>query len=213
MGIVDDNWPATVGLFTGIFAKEAVVGTLDAIYSQMDLRAEAEISDEEPKVVFDFWQGIINAFAAIPAGYEGFWDGLKDPLGLSSAIDEVDEIDSGSYSTMVSHFGEHGKHAAVSYLLFILIYAPCVAALAAIYREIGMRWMLLAVLYLTTLAWVMATIYFQVATFTVNPSSSASWLAVCAAICASFFIGLRIAGGKNSKKESARKKASLKTNA
>ena len=30
LGIQEDNWPATVGLFTGIFAKEAVVGTLDA---------------------------------------------------------------------------------------------------------------------------------------------------------------------------------------
>jgi ferrous iron transport protein B len=34
MGIEQDNWPATVGIFTGVFAKEAVVGTLDAIYLQ-----------------------------------------------------------------------------------------------------------------------------------------------------------------------------------
>ncbi|MCK4654717.1 MAG: Fe(2+) transporter permease subunit FeoB, partial [Candidatus Cloacimonetes bacterium] len=48
MGISSNNWPATVGLFTGIFAKEAVVGTLDALYSQLDETKEAE---EE----FDFW--------------------------------------------------------------------------------------------------------------------------------------------------------------
>ena len=36
IGISRDNWPATVGLFTGIFAKESVVGTLNAIYSQLD---------------------------------------------------------------------------------------------------------------------------------------------------------------------------------
>ena len=30
MGISSDNWPATVGIFTGLLAKEAVVGTLDA---------------------------------------------------------------------------------------------------------------------------------------------------------------------------------------
>ncbi len=35
MGIEKDNWPATVGIFTGVLAKEAVVGTLDALYSQM----------------------------------------------------------------------------------------------------------------------------------------------------------------------------------
>jgi len=32
IGITDDNWPATVGLFTGIFAKEAVVGTINSLY-------------------------------------------------------------------------------------------------------------------------------------------------------------------------------------
>lgn len=205
MGIEDENWPATVGLFTGIFAKEAVVGTLDAIYAQIDVRTEAEaaIAAEEPEEAFDFWNGIIGAFAAIPEGYEGFWDGLKDPLGLSGAVEEVDEAEAGSYSTMVSHFGEHGKHAAFAYLLFILIYAPCVAALAAIYREIGMRWMLLAVSYLTLLAWVTATLYFQITIFTVNPGASATWIGVCVAICVAFFVGLRIAGNSSDKKEVA----------
>ncbi|MBL8666558.1 MAG: Fe(2+) transporter permease subunit FeoB, partial [Rhodospirillales bacterium] len=35
MGITEDNWPATVGMITGIFAKEAVVGTLNALYSAL----------------------------------------------------------------------------------------------------------------------------------------------------------------------------------
>ena len=201
MGIEDDNWPATVGLFTGIFAKEAVVGTLDAIYSQMDMEDGVVVESDEPEAEFDFWQGIIDAFSAIPAGYEGFWDGLKDPLGLSGAVDEVDDAEVGSHSSMIAHFGEHGKHAAFAYLLFILIYAPCVAALAAIYREIGMRWMLLAVTYLTTLAWVIATIYYQTATFTAHPSSSALWLTICGVISAAFFVALRIAGNGSAKKE------------
>ena len=36
LGITEANWPATVGLFTGVFAKEAVVGTLNSLYSQID---------------------------------------------------------------------------------------------------------------------------------------------------------------------------------
>ncbi|MBC8206035.1 MAG: ferrous iron transport protein B, partial [Kiritimatiellaeota bacterium] len=32
MGITDDNWPATLGLVTGIFGKELVVGTLKTFY-------------------------------------------------------------------------------------------------------------------------------------------------------------------------------------
>lgn len=34
MGMTEQNWPAAVGIFTGIFAKEAVVGTLNALYSE-----------------------------------------------------------------------------------------------------------------------------------------------------------------------------------
>jgi ferrous iron transport protein B len=35
MGISQENWPATVGIFTGVFAKEAVVGTLDSLYGSV----------------------------------------------------------------------------------------------------------------------------------------------------------------------------------
>ena len=97
---------------------------------------------------------------------------------------------------MVGRFGEHGPQAAFAYLLFILIYAPCVAALAAIAREIGMRWMIFAVTYLTVLAWVISTAYYQLATFTVNPSASAGWLGLCTGILVVFYLGLRIAGNK-----------------
>jgi len=36
IGIEDENWPASVAIFTGLFAKEAVVGTLNALYGQME---------------------------------------------------------------------------------------------------------------------------------------------------------------------------------
>lgn len=194
MGIRDENWPATVGLFTGIFAKEAVVGTLDAIYSQLE--TPEEILAEEAEQGFDFWEGINESFAAIPAGFEGFFDGLKDPLGFSGAINEVAEAEINQTSIIVQRFGEHGKKAAFAYLLFILVYAPCVAVLAAIYREIGMGWMLLAVAYLTLLAWVIATAFYQLAIFTENPLSSSGWLACCALICAGFYASLKIKGQK-----------------
>lgn len=47
IGLKEDNWPAAVGVFTGILAKEAVVGTLDTLYSrhaatQADEKAPAD---------------------------------------------------------------------------------------------------------------------------------------------------------------------------
>ena len=43
MGVQEQNWPAAVGVFTGIFAKEAVVGTLNSLYDTITLaKAEEE---------------------------------------------------------------------------------------------------------------------------------------------------------------------------
>ncbi len=193
MGIEDENWPATVGLFTGIFAKEAVVGTLDSIYAQLE-ETELEAAAGQPEEPYDFWAGVIDAFRAIPEGFEGFGQSLLDPMGLSGAMEEIQSEDQEKYDTMVAHFGATPEKAAFAYLLFVLIYAPCVAAMAAIGREIGNKWMVFAVSYLTLLAWVIATIYFQFATFALHPNSSVLWIGVCFAILFVLYLGLRAAG-------------------
>ncbi|HRE31218.1 MAG TPA: nucleoside recognition domain-containing protein, partial [Candidatus Berkiella sp.] len=41
LGIEEDNWPAAVGLLTGVLAKEVVIGTLNSLY----INAE----EEEPE--------------------------------------------------------------------------------------------------------------------------------------------------------------------
>jgi ferrous iron transport protein B len=191
MGIEKENWPATVGLFTGILAKESVVGTLSSIYAQMEPEESVTNKTEEP---FDFWQGIINSFAAIPAGFDTFFNRLKDPIGLSNALDQLHQTTPTSYSTMVERFGKYGAKAAFAYLLFILIYAPCVAVLATIAREIGVGWMLFAVTYLTGLAWITATLFFQFSTFTDHPSSAAGWIGFCFLILALCILLLKKAG-------------------
>jgi ferrous iron transport protein B len=198
MGIEDENWPATVGLFTGIFAKESVVGTLDSIYSQMEETSAVAPGEER---TFNFGQGIADAFKAIPAGFAEFGKNLLDPLGLSGAVDEVQDVsDKERYKTMVSHFGEHREKAAFSYMLFILIYAPCVAAMAAIAREIGLRWMVFAVSYLTVLAWIVSTLFFQSATFSAHPAASTGWIGGCLTMLAALIVGLRVVGTRVAKK-------------
>ena len=43
-------------------------------------------------------------------------------------------------------------------MIFILLYVPCVAAVTAIKREAGAKWMLFTMLYTTGIAWVAAFI-------------------------------------------------------
>jgi ferrous iron transport protein B len=51
---------------------------------------------------------------------------------------------------------------AFSFMLFILIYFPCVATLAAIRREIGLKWAIFTAFYTTGLAWFVAFCVYQI---------------------------------------------------
>jgi ferrous iron transport protein B len=51
--------------------------------------------------------------------------------------------------------------AALAFLVFVLLYVPCVATLAAIRSEYGGRWALLAAVYQTTTAWLLALLVYQ----------------------------------------------------
>ena len=210
MGLTKENWPASVGLFTGLFAKEAVVGTLDSLYAQVakkDSAQLAKITGEEvvvPEAEFDFWGGIGDAFAAIPAGYEGFFDGLGDPIGLGdvTAISgqtnaesaEGLEVDEGTFTAMRKYFVN--KYAAIAYILFLLIYAPCFAAIAAVYRETNLKWTIFSTAYLTGLAWIVATLFYQTSRLSTTPSSALCWIGFCFVVIIAFVIGLSKFGKK-----------------
>ncbi|MBI9030863.1 Fe(2+) transporter permease subunit FeoB [bacterium] len=174
MGLTDDNWPATVGLFTGIFAKEAVIGTMDALYSQRDPNWSSEPELDED---FSLWAGIKDSFLAIPAGFG--W------------IEVEEEEESSSLVGYVQTGFNNDKFAAYAYLLFILIYAPCVAAIGAIYRETNLNWTIFAVAYLTILAWIVSTLFYQITTFTAHPLMSTMWIGISIAIFLVFYISLK----------------------
>ena len=197
MGIEQDNWPATVGIFTGVFAKEAVVGTLDAIYLQNETQENLAAGEEEE--AFSLSAALREAVQTIPDNLSGVADTLTDPLGLSigdtSSIDAAAEglaVNAGTFGAMGKLFD--GKVGAIAYMLFILMYFPCVAAMAAVYRETNLRWTLFIAAWTTGLAYVSATGFYQVATFARHPVFSAAWLAGCSLIFISVFLVMRFLG-------------------
>jgi len=163
MGIESDNWPATVGLFTGVFAKEVVVGTLQSLYVQDGLRAEGTVivdSDEpEEDEGFSFWALVQEAFQSIAENFVGLAEGFTDPLGLG-VLEEEDEDLSSTASILATYFSPAAGYA---YLLFILIYTPCLAAVGAAIREMGRNWGLGLSFYLLGLAWSVGVIFYQIA--------------------------------------------------
>jgi ferrous iron transport protein B len=173
MGIRSDNWPATVGIFTGVLAKEAVVGTLDALYSQLGNPNVSEASAES----FNLADALIKAVLTIPENLTAVADNILDPIGLnigtvgdlSTAANEQ-EVKTDTFMAMQQSFD--GKAGAFAYLLFILLYAPCIAATAAIFRETNLNWTLFVLGWTTGLAYMAATLFYQVMRYTEHPRYS-----------------------------------------
>ncbi len=195
MGLTEKNWPATVGIFTGIFAKEAIVGTLDALYTSM----AKEDSGKEMEN-FDFIGNVAEAFGSIPAAFSKLGRTVTDPLGIS--VGDVSNVDTAAgeqgvskttFGTMVASFD--GRIGAIAYLLFILIYYPCLAAISAIYRETNIKWTIFAGTYLTLLAWVVATLFYQLGTFIRHPGTSMMWVVILGAVFGAFVFGMKKAAG------------------
>jgi len=68
------------------------------------------------------------------------------------------------------------KEAAFAYLLFILLYAPCAAAMGAIVREVGASWAKFVAIWSTAIAYIISVAYYQIATFSHNPMMSVMYV-------------------------------------
>ena len=82
----------------------------------------------------------------------------------SFADDEQMSSDSEKYSNLNAKMTADGitPLAAFSFLLFVLLYFPCIATIAAIKGETGSwRWALFAAFYTTAVAWIVSALVFQ----------------------------------------------------
>lgn len=168
-GIEEDNWPATVGILTGILAKEVVVGTLDALYNQLESQeteAEAEPISTQLK----------QAFFSIPENLKDAMVNWDDPLDLAQIQSDADpEVSDHTIRSIEKRFD--GRVGVFAYLLFILLYFPCASATAAIHKEAGLKWSLIAVFWTTALGYIVATWFYQAWYFAQNPVMASAWFA------------------------------------
>ncbi len=185
MGVKEDNWQASVGIITGLFAKEALVATFNSLYSP----ASEEAS--EPDSLADLWQQALTSISDNLQGIEAD-DPLGTDIGDVSSI-EIAAQEQGVEETTITIMQAAfvGKIGAFSYLLFILLYTPCAAAMGAIKNEVGTRWAVFAALWSFSLAYLAATASYQVAVFTTEPLSASITLAIILLVFLSIYIGLK----------------------
>ena len=129
------DWRMGVGIVSGIGAKELVVSSLGVMYA-----------DDEP----------VGAAVALDPEGEPDADGNpdSDPAAESGA-------DTRLQRALVKSVTPAG---ALAYMVFILLYFPCIATFVAIKQEGGgWKWAIITAVYTLTLAWTAAFITFNIA--------------------------------------------------
>ena len=132
------DWRMGVGILSGIGAKELVVSTLGVMYS-----AEAEELEMTSGAAGGQSEGTLEA---------------------APANDGTSEEETGD--TRLQKALQHSitPAAALSYMVFVLLYFPCIATFVAIKQESGgWKWAVFSAIYTIILAWVMAFIVYRIA--------------------------------------------------
>ena len=289
-GVEKENWPASVSLFTGLLAKEAVIGTMNSLYSMAGENAEAEAADgkaaepsEEEKVLIagvdecpaeeeeeggapDIKGALLEALGSIPANLAEVFGSLVDPLGTSGELegqeaaelkketldriegvkvltceeyaaietfgeeeedektreavfeklaaagielseDEMGALEEGDlsetadiYANLRSYFHNGGHDGfnwqVFAFLIFILLYVPCLAAMGVVAREIGLGLAILMATVQTLLAWAVAVLLYQVPV-----GGNTTWIVVAIAVLIGTGIFLKLFGMKSNKEK------------
>ncbi len=146
------SWEAAGALVSGAVAKEVVVSTMSQIYSGS---LEAAETPEQADLLKDSLE-IITGFgrAALESG--------KILVSLLPGLDLTGAGEPGDDRMLIASLqSAFSPLTAVAFVIFVLLYTPCVATLGAIRAEYGWRWMWVSALYQFGLAWLLAVVVFQ----------------------------------------------------
>ncbi len=182
------DWKMGVGLIAGVCAKELVVSTLGVMYSVLDndgnviaIEQVDEIGGFDAQDAVDVWDadyletGDIsmdgsdalidkNDVEVYGAGTVATDDRIivdetiiVEETGMAEDLDADTALQRALLRTITSA-------AALAYMVFILLYFPCIATFVAIKNETGKwRWAILSAVYTIVLAWLMAFLTYHIA--------------------------------------------------
>jgi ferrous iron transport protein B len=151
------DWQASGALVTGLVAKEVVVSTMAQVYNVEAGAEEARPTtfvEDMGEIIITFVRATLATIKSVPliAGINLFEEEAEQgPTELMVAVHKGFETTSNG----------HGALAALAFMVFVLLYTPCMAAVAAERQELGAKWMWLSVVGQFVLAWLMAFIVFQ----------------------------------------------------
>jgi ferrous iron transport protein B len=152
------SWEASGALVSGVIAKEVVVSTMAQIYGVA--------AEEEGVETVGFIEGVGDIIGGFLTATVDTLKALPLMVGIDLSGGEEEAPSGGLLAAVRGSFeassGGHGALAALAFMVFVLLYTPCMATVGALRHELGNRWMWFSVLGQFVVAWVGALIVFQV---------------------------------------------------
>ncbi|MBQ7819383.1 MAG: ferrous iron transport protein B [Bacteroidales bacterium] len=104
------------------------------------------------------WRASVAVLSGLPAK-----EIVVSTLGVLYSDDRREELSESALSKRLVSTGGFNTASALSFLVFILLYFPCIATLIAIKNESSWKWATISMLYNTAVAWLFAFITYNIA--------------------------------------------------
>lgn len=153
------SWEASGALISGLVAKEVVISTLSQVYNvdseEMNPQSVPSFGEELAQIALRFGQATFDTLRTIPV-----------VIGINLMPEETEAAPPTSLMSAIHQgfdkfSGGHPNLAGLAFMVFVLLYTPCMASLAAEKQELGARWMWVSITGQLLLAWVAAFVVFQ----------------------------------------------------
>lgn len=146
-----EAWEPIAALIPGTIAKEVVLGSLGTIYGVETGRSRASAEANLAEDTLEQLESLKDALVKAGAGM----------IGILQTEEDSTESDTTLQKRLEAQFG--GPLAAYSYMIFVLLYIPCISTLAAIKQEFGWKMALFETLFLPLLAYGASLLFYQTA--------------------------------------------------
>ena len=139
------DWKMGVGIISGVAAKELVVSTMGVLYSGEQERFPSAAGDPGTASAGTVSSQTTDATAPVTAGSET--ETVSGDTMLQNALARTTT-----------------PAAALAFMVFVLLYFPCIATFVAIKNESGgWKWAVISAVYTIVLAWIVAFIVYRIA--------------------------------------------------
>lgn len=144
-----EHWEPVAVLIPGTLAKEVIIGSLGTIYGV----ESKEKTIAKKSLLRDFSVQMKKLMGAFRESLQNIFQVHLQSLRAKSAPSNLQKRIKEQFASPL---------AALSYLVFVLLYIPCISTMAAIKSELGWRVMWFEVLFLPVIAYLFSFMVYQI---------------------------------------------------